>query len=280
MRDILWLLKKYNYILVFILLEILAFVLINNHNRYQHSVLVNFNREIAGRLYSRVEGSREYLSLRKNNEVLVLENAELRNRIEELTNLLSDSTVIAAFEADSMALAGTDSTYLFIPARIVHSTYHKQFNYITIDKGRKDGLAADMAVISDEGIVGIILESSAHFSTIIPVINRDFHLSAKVKRNDFTGILQWEGRDHLVADLNEIPYHAEIKVGDTIVTSGYSAIFPEGQFVGTIKEYSLKEGNFYEIKVNLGTDFQRLYYVDVVKNFRQEEQRELESNLN
>ena len=136
-----------------------------------------------------------------------------------------------------------------------------------------------MAVISEEGIVGIVLASSRNFSTIIPVINRNFRLSVKTKKDNFAGILQWEGRNHRQANLNEIPYHAEPEIGDTVVTSGYSAIFPEGLLVGTIKQFDLKDGNFYRIDIELGTDFQRLFHVNIIHSRLREERLELESEL-
>lgn len=274
MRALLWLLKKYNYVLVFILLEVTALLLLSNHNAYHHSVLVNANREISGKLYGWIEGGREYLHLKENNEVLVRENALLRNKIELLAAVEPDSVPVDSIPADSAV-----SNYYFTPARIVHGTHHKQFNYLTINKGKNHGVEGDMAVISEEGIVGIVLASSSNFSTVIPVINRDFRLSVKTKKDNLAGILQWEGRDHRQANLNEIPFHAEPEVGDTIVTSGYSAVFPEGLFVGTIKNFELKDGNFYHIDVQLGTDYQRLFHVNVIENILQEEQLELESEI-
>jgi rod shape-determining protein MreC len=269
MKGLRWLLKKYNHILIFVLLEVIALTLISNHHSYQHSVLVNAGREVTGTLFSVFEGGREYLNLKKSNEILVGENALLRNKLESLT----------ARDPDSITINIYGGLYFYTPAHIVHSTHHKQFNYLTIDKGRKNGITRDMAVISEEGIVGIVLESSSNFSTIIPVINRNFRLSVKTKKNNYSGILQWEGVSHRYATLNEIPHHAEIEKGDTILTSGYSAIFPEGLFVGTVKEFGLQEGNFYTITVELGTDYQRLYHVNVINNFRQKEQLELEAQL-
>lgn len=269
MRGLLWLLKKYYYVLVFIFLEAIALVLLGKHNAYQQSYIVHANREISGRIYKRAEAAREYLHLRKTNELLAEENTRLRNELDRLSPVTADSSFLSIVPRE----------YDHIQARVVNASWFKQFNYLTIDKGSKQGISRDMAVIGDEGIVGIVLESSANFSTVIPVINRDFRLSVKVKKNNFNGILQWEGRDHREAALNEIPFHAEISLGDTIVTSGYSAIFPQGIFVGTIKEFEIKEGNFYRIKVALGTNYQQLFHVNVIKNFSQEEQHELESKL-
>ena len=269
MRALLWLLRKYNYVLVFIVLEAFSIVLLSNSNAYQRSVLVNAHREMSGRIFERSTGIKEYFHLRKNNEILVRENAVLRNKLEILSSGINDSLANPLKERE----------YFYSAAHIVQGTHFKQFNYLTIDKGRSQGIVRDMAVISDEGVVGIVLESSSNFATIIPIINRNFRLSAKIKNNNFVGILQWEGNNHREAVLNEIPYHAELNSGDTIITSGYSAIFPEGLYIGKISSFSREEGNFYTINVELGTNFQRLFHVNVIMNFKQEEQRRLESNL-
>ncbi len=269
MKGLLWLLKKYHNVLIFIFLEAIAILLLSNNSAYQHSILVNAQREVSGTLYSLIEGGREYIYLKKNNEMLVRENTLLRNKLESLAGL-TDTSQINLY----------DGNYFYTPARIVHSTFLKQRNYITIDKGRNHNISADMAVISDEGIVGIVLESSPNFSTIIPVINSDFRLSVKTNKDNFSGILHWNGKSHRTANLTEIPYHAELEIGDTIVTSGYSAIFPEGLFVGTIDNFKLEEGNFYHINVLLGTNYQQLFYVNVIKNHLQKEQLELEEGIN
>ena len=166
----------------------------------------------------------------------------------------------------------------YVPSRIVHNSVYKQYNYITLDKGRKQGVFRDMGVISDRGLVGIVLESSNNFATVIPVINRDFRLSVKVKSNNYAGILQWEGDSPLFAMLTEIPFHVTLQEGDTILTIGYSSIFPEGIEVGTIESFAIDKGNFYDIKIRLSTDFQSLFHVNVIRNHRQEEQLNLEAN--
>lgn len=268
MRSLLRLLNKYSYVLVFLLLETLAILLLNKHNYYQHSKILNTNREVTGWIYDKVDGVREYLSLKRNNEILVQENSLLRNRIAGRSLHAVDT------------IAGLNKrTTFYTPARIVHASVYKQYNYLTINKGRRQGIGRDMAVISEEGIVGIVLESSQNFSTILPIINPDFRLSAKLKKNNFAGILLWDGSSPRQAVLNEIPYHVDVQPGDSIVTSGFSAIFPEGLFVGTISDFSLQEGNFYDIHIELATDFQTLFNVNVIKNFLQEEQVDLEKNI-
>ena len=267
MKSLLRLLQKYSYVLVFILLETLAVIMLSYRNHYQHSKLLNATREITGLISDRVDGTREYLSLRTNNKALVRENTALRNRLEK-----------AHREGPPEAYYNPEVArkYHYTAARVVHSTVYKQYNYLTINRGRKQGIERDMGVMSDRGVVGIVLDASANYATVLPVINLDFRLSTKIMPGNYAGILLWTGESPLFATMRELPHHAEFQKGDTIVTSGYSAIFPEGLPVGTISKYSLEEGNFYEIRVSLFTRFQQLFYVNVINNFLQDEQRTLE----
>ena len=235
---------------------------------YQRSKLIGLNREITGFTYSKIDGAREYFSLRQVNQQLAEENLNLRNRMDQYANSMDTAIVFSEIR--------DPYRYFFVPSRIVHSSVYKQYNYLTLDRGKKDGVFKDMGVISDQGMVGIVLESSQNFATVIPILNRDFKLSVKIKSNDYAGILQWEGDSPLFAMLTEIPFHVDILESDTILTSGFSSIFPEGIEVGIIESYVLEKGNFYDIKVKLSTDFQHLFHVNVIRNFRQEEQLNLE----
>ena len=269
MRTLLRFIQKYSDLLLFLFLEIIAITLIVQNSQYQRAKLINFNREITGYLYSKVDGAREYFSLKEVNQQLADENLELRNRLDLITSNLDTALVTTELRGEHH--------YFFVPSRVVHNSIYNQYNFLTLDKGKKQGVFRDMGVISDRGLVGIVLESSANFATVIPIINRDFKLSAKIKSSNYAGILQWEGNSPLFAVLTEIPFHAELTLGDTILTSGFSSIFPEGIELGIIESISLDKGNFYDIKVTLFTDFQRLYHVNVIRNYRQEEQLNLES---
>ena len=216
-----------------------------------------------------MDGAREYFSLKEVNQQLANENLELRNRLNLISSKLDTALVTKELRGEQQ--------YFFVPSRVVHNSIYDQYNYLTLDKGRKQGVFRNMGVISDGGLVGIVLESSANFATVIPVINRDFKLSAKIKSSNYAGILQWEGDSPRSAVLTEIPFHVNLALGDTILTSGFSSIFPEGIEVGIIETFSLDKGNFYDIKISLFTDFQRLYHVNVIRNYRQEEQLNLEN---
>jgi len=268
MRTLLRFIQKYSNLLLFLLLETVAVILIVRGNHYQHSRIIGLNRQVSGYLVSKVDGAREYLSLRQTNRLLVEENTDLRNRLDRMETLLDSSTVHRSVIPPHR--------YSFVSSRVLRNSVYKQYNYMTLDKGKEQGVFRDMGVISEEGVVGIVLESSRHFATVIPVINRDFRLSVKLKSSNYAGILQWEGGSPRFAELNEIPFHVELTKRDTVVTSGFSTIFPEGIRVGIIDSYSLEKGNFYEIRVRLSTDFQKLFHVNVIRNHRQEEQLELE----
>jgi rod shape-determining protein MreC len=271
MRTLLKLIRKYSDFLLFLLLEIVAVILLVRGTYYQQSKIINLNREVSGFFYSKVNGAREYFSLKDVNEELVLENSELRNRLDILSGIADTSGVLRLLE--------DEQRYFYVPSRVVHNTVFKQYNYLTINNGRKQGVFKDMGVISDRGLVGIVLESSNNFATIIPIINREFRLSAKIKSNNYAGIMQWEGDSPLFASLNEIPYHVALAQGDTIITSGFSSIFPEGILVGTIESFSLEKGNFYDIEIKLSTNFQNLFHVNVIRNYYKEEQTLLEEGL-
>ena len=147
---------------------------------------------------------------------------------------------------------------------------------MTMKKGRLHGIEREMAVISTEGVVGVVYQVSGNYATVIPLINRDFRLSAKIRRNGYFGSLSWPGEDYRQAILEEIPFHVDIHPSDTIVTSGYSAIFPEGIPVGTVRDFEVLEGNFYTITVDIAVDYKKLYHVNVVQNLLRDEQLELE----
>ena len=269
MRTLLRFIQKYSNLFLFLLLEIIAVSLIVQNSSYQRSSLIALNRQISGYIFSKVDGAREYFSLKEANEILVRENTELRNRLDLISSGLDSATVTSTLKEDHR--------YFFVQSRIVRNSSNKQYNYLTIDKGKKHGIFRDRGVVSDQGLVGIVLESSAGFATVIPIINRDFRLSAKIKSNNYAGILQWGGISPRFAMLSEIPFHVDLVEGDTILTSGFSAIFPEGIEVGRIESFSLDQGNFYDIRVELFTDFQSLVHVNVIRNHRREEQLNLET---
>ncbi|NJK85384.1 MAG: rod shape-determining protein MreC [Bacteroidales bacterium] len=152
---------------------------------------------------------------------------------------------------------GANKKYVFIHARVINNSTDKQYNYITLNRGNKDGIEKEMAVVCSDGIVGVVKEVSENFSSVISLLNLNIKINAKIKKSGYFGPLQWTGTGYRKAVLSDIPHHVKITLGDTIVTSGFSAMIPEGYMIGVISDFKLKGGNYYEIEVDLSTDFKK-----------------------
>jgi len=169
--------------------------------------------------------------------------------------------------------------YTHTSAEVIENSVNRQKNFFTINKGRKQGISTNMAVTSSDGVAGVIVGYSDNYSVAMSLLNLDFRLSVRIKSNGYFGSLSWDGRDYRHAVLGEIPQHIYVTIGDTIETTGYSAIFPEGLTVGTISDFEKRGGDFYKINVELFTDFKKLHFVDVIGNLKKDEKVELEKQF-
>jgi len=269
MRSLFRFIVRYHFFFLFLLVEILSVGILIQSNRYHRAGFINFTDDVQGFIFDHLGGIRKYTNLRKINHDLAAENNFLRNQLDRYNQLLSNNEIR---RVDSLP----GRLYTFTPATVVNNSVNKQYNFVTLNKGRKHGIREEMAVISANGVVGVIYRASSHYSTVISLLNRDFRLSAKIKKNDYYGSLYWTGENYRHAILSEIPYHVELQIGDTIVTSGYSSIFPEGLLVGVISGFEQAQGNFYIIDVELSVDFRKLTHVNVIQNLLIEEQVNLE----
>lgn len=250
-------------------MEIISFTLIFRYNGYHRAGVLNFSSSVQGFAYLKVTRLKEYLNLYKINKELVNENNLLHNQLDQYKQIIRNNPVMI-----ETYFPGRKFTY--IPARIINNSVNKQYNFLTIDRGANHGIKPEMAVISSRGIVGVVYAVSPNFSTVISMLNRDFRLSAKIKKNDYFGSLTWEGINPYIASLGEIPYHVKLQKGDTVVTSGYSTIFPEGLLVGKVSAFEVEESNFFRIDVELSEDFNNLTHVYIINNLLSEEQINLE----
>jgi len=172
----------------------------------------------------------------------------------------------------------TDSVYRFNSARVINNSVDKQNNYITLNKGRKHGIKPDQGIVNSEGIVCVITNVSESYSLGFSVLNKRWGASAKLKKSGTFGPLSWDGKDSRFANLTGIPFHVELEVGDTVVTSSYSSVFPEAVMIGIIHSFEKPAGeNYYNISVKLSVNFRALSYVDVVENLKKDEIKALES---
>lgn len=263
MDKILEFFKKNRVFFLFILLEVVSFVIMINKNDFQQSVQSRRITNFVAKIYDTTSKVDNYFGLYKVNEDLAAENTELRNRLslaeEKLDKLYADS-LIAVPE-----ILNPDNYY--IGARVVYNSLNNQQNYIIIDRGSKDGVEADMGVISSRGVVGVVLRTSENYSVIISLLNTSQRISAKIKRNNQLGSIVWNGVSASRIQMEEVPLHVNPVAGDTIVTSGYSLIFPEGMIVGYVNEaFADKSEQFCHITVDLAVDFNSIDYV-MVTNF-------------
>ena len=270
MKEIIKLILKYHFTIIFILLEIVSFSLIIRHNEYQRAIFSESASTLFGNISSTITSIKDYFRLKEMNESLANENILLKNRLEEY-EFLRDTIIHGMVVQDSIPV------YEYIGAKQVNATYNRTKNYITLNQGRKNGLQKEMADCTPEGIVGLIQDLSDHFAVVIPLINVDSRISAKIKKNNYYGSLQWDGNDYAYSYLNDIPYHVEVNAGDTIVTSGLSKIFPEGIVVGYVESVDKETANFLKIKVKLAVDFKRINHVYVILNNKKNEQTSLEA---
>jgi rod shape-determining protein MreC len=220
-----------------------------------------------------MENIKDYFSLYNENQKLSEENARLYNRLKSSYSLVVADT---SFAGDSLPRR----KFTYLTARVINNTVNKQYNYITLDRGSSGGIGPEMAVISSDGIVGIVKTVTPNHAAVISVLNRDFIISAKIKKNGYFGPLSWNGNTTENATLVDIPHHVQVNEGDTIVTSGFGGVFPEGFMIGTIDHFRLKGGNYYEITVKLSNDFRKLNYVQVIRNFARQEIDSIEYSVN
>lgn len=273
MRSLFRFLLRNYYWMMFLVLEAISLALLVSFNNYQRVTFFNSSDNLIGSIYEKYSSFDDYFSLSRTNARLAAENASLKKKVQFLT---------MQQEMNPIPLS-TDTVeapeYIFTSAKVISNSVNKSFNYITLNKGSRHGIKPDMGIISSEGIVGVITNVSANYSTGLSLLNRRLSVPAKITKNNYFGALVWDGEHYNSADLKEIPFHIMVNVGDTVVTSGYSNIFPEGIMIGTIKSYDVESGtNFYNIKVELSTNFKTLKFVDVVRNTKRSELINLESN--
>jgi len=270
MKSLLNFIYKYHYFILFILLECLSLIFVIQYNNYQHATFLNSSNRFAGNVYKSLNSVTQYFNLRKSNQELLESITKLKNQDK------------AAYKQNRITLSEIyDSVYIqqfeYLPAQVINNSVNKQNNFITLNKGSKHGVGVGMAVISIKGIVGIVKDVSENYASVISVLNQNLRISAMVKKNNYFGTLQWEGNDFKYAALNDLPNHISLNKGDTIITSGYSTIFPKGELIGLVDVVGDSEsGEFYSVKVILAEDFKNLKNVMVIKNLLKEEQIALE----
>jgi rod shape-determining protein MreC len=270
MRNLILFIWKHSFVFSFLLLETICFYLVVQNNNFQKASFINSANGVVVGVLESEKNVQDYFYLRDDNEKLVKENAELRSR-----SIASFSMIVN----DSYSVNDTtyNQKYTYTSCKVVNNSINRRNNYLTLNKGAKQGIKHDMAVITSTGVVGVVKDVSENFCTVMSLLHSKSTISSKIKKNGFFGPLTWEGENFSYATLNDIPSHVQLVKGDTIVTSAYSLAFPENIMIGTVESLERKPGAiFFTVKIKLSTDFKKLNYVYVVNNLQKLEQEELE----
>lgn len=265
MNSIFQFLYKHLHWIVFIVLEIICFVLLFSYNNFQASVYLSTANEVAARMLNGKDRVTTYFGLAEKNRLLAERNALLQQRVVELEmfsaqhrlDTLVESTIISRLYR---------SGYHISSAQVIDKSVNKTDNYFTLDCGIADGVAPDMGVVGIDGVVGVVYKCTEHYSLVMPLLNSNSSISCKVHGSGYFGYLQWHGGDTRYAMLHDLPRYADVRVGDTIVTSGSSSFFPEGVMVGTVEEVRPSSDDLYvTLIVHLSTQFAKLEHAFVIR---------------
>jgi len=260
-------------LIFFLLLEAFCFYLIDENNRFHQVLIAKKANEINGVAYANYAAAAGYLTLGKVNDSLARENAYLRSKsMESFAYLKKEESTT------NDTLGKKLQIFTYMAAKVIRNSVNQSSNYIYLDKGSSLGIKSQMGVIAANGIVGQVVKVTENYSAVMSILNRNFRVSAKLKKSNFFGQLFWNGTDIHEVRLEEIPKHVQVKVGDTVVTSGYSVLFPENIMIGRVKKVSAQpEKNFLEIDVALSADMNNLTHVYVVDHLQRKELELLDS---
>ncbi|MBN4061947.1 MAG: rod shape-determining protein MreC [Flavobacteriales bacterium] len=265
---------KRHFTFLFLLLEVLAFTLLVQYNKFHKASFLSSTNEISGNVYSLVNNITDYFNLKEVNELLAKENARLKSISPDAFLKVSHDLV---FINDTVY----KQQYRYLGAKVINNTIYRRNNYIVLNKGRIHGIESGMGIISPNGVVGIVKNVSENFCSAISVLHKKTRISAKLRKNNYFGILTWEENDSPeTATLTDIPSHVDLQQGDAVVARGSSVIYPEGTLIGFVDKLEQIPGtDFYKITLRLSTDFRNLSYCYVVRNLLKTEQLELQTKF-
>jgi len=272
MQQLIYFIRKFRYFLLFIMLEIIAISLTIQHHSYHKSQFVNSANSITGGLYNKFSSINDFFSLQSENSRLIIENTELKNELEDIkfNSTYTDSIYSAT--------NNFNQKYEYIVGKIINNNYSKRNNYLTLNSGGNSGITTDMGVINSLGVIGVVKSTSKNYASVLSILNSNTQINVRLKNSNHFGILTWNGKETNLLQIIDIPRQAQIKVGDTIITGGKSAIFPEGIKVGIIKDFNFENNQYNEINVQLFNDMTSLSHVQIIKNLQKTEQQILEQN--
>lgn len=261
-------------LVLFIILQSLCLFWVVKYNQDQQKIYLHSYQLMVGKIQSRYQNMVMYFNLRQRHDSIAIENATL------LSNSLNH-TLQSHNQKDTLLESGPNQlVYNVIPARVINNSLDKRNNMITLDKGGNDHIAPGMGVITTQGIVGIVTDTSAHYSLVMSLLHGGTSISARLKSCGFIGSLVWNGRDPSIMSLQAVQKYANVHLRDTVVTSGYSIVFPKNLLIGFVDFYKVEEGSFtYKINVILNQPMTNLDQVYVISNNNSGEKEELEKRI-
>jgi rod shape-determining protein MreC len=288
-RNLIIFLRRYFNFFLFLLLEVICFVLVFQNNDFQKTAYLNSANNISARLYERYNNVQYYFHLKATNDSLVKENARLHNMLRSsfdtviLDNIVKTDT-IRQYSTDTVRKVISTSVrrYLYKEAKVVNNSINNPVNFITIHRGSADGIRPNMGVVGPSGIVGVVRSVNEHYAVVLSLLSkgRSFGFSARLSHSREMGTVRWQGGDATYAVMEDVPKSVRLMKGDTVVTSGYSSLFPENIPIGYVESSETvdKSSTSYTIKIRLATNFYNLQYVYVIDNLLQDEQKSLEDS--
>lgn len=275
MKNIFLFIQRYFVFICFILLQIICIVLLSNSSKTHQAFFAGAANEVTGKINKRYYGTKEYLSLKETNKQLADENARLRNLV--LSNFqVSDTTQINKIDSLVKDSLNRFRKYTFLPAKVVANTISSASNYIMLERGLLQGVRKDMSVVTSNGIVGIVVEVSDNYCKVMSLLHRNTKVSAMLLKNNISGDVEWDGADPNFINMKKVNKSAIVKIGDSVVTSTYSANYPSNIMIGTVVEIKPeKSSSFYNLKLKTTVNFFNLQYAYIIRNARFEEQQML-----
>ncbi|GAB1404775.1 MAG: rod shape-determining protein MreC [Lentimicrobiaceae bacterium] len=273
MRHILAFIWKYNFFFLFLLLEVASLILIANYSYYQAATLNRMTYAVTGNIMNTWSGITSYFHLRDENLLLAADNIRLRQQLTR-EQLNTDTTSVEVADTTGQV------QYRYTLAKVISNSTNHRDNYIMLNKGSKQGIIRDMAVINADGVVGTVISTSDNFSWVMSVLNKHSKISGRINRLNQMGTVVWRGGSPMTGTLIDLPAHVKVKIGDTITTSGYSHIFPQDIPIGIVSHIEMEKGDhFYTIEFKFTADLNSLGMVYVIQNLYQAEQQELRKNV-
>lgn len=289
MRNLIIFFRRYFNFFLFLLLEVICIVLVFQNNNFQRTAYVNSANKLSGKMYDQYNQVEYYFHLKATNDSLVRENARLHNYLITSYDLLdttngthTDTTRLYSDDTLHKVIGVKVTKYNYMEAKVINNSTTQDVNYITIHRGRLQGIKPNMGVISSSGVVGVVRSVSDNYAVVLSLLSkvRNFGFSARLTRSKEMGNVQWDGRSGEYALLRDIPRSSHVQKGDTVVTSGFSYFFPENIPIGYVDSVSVedKSSTAFSIRIKLANNFYNVQYVYVTENLLKDEQENLEDS--